>query len=483
MTLSQRLFLRILPTVMVTILMVGILAYVSANREIKNIYDAELINDANTLWVLLKKPLGRDRHRPTIQVPDLDFNMDNQLELNEDADDYADAHAFRVWKAQELVMVSSNSFPLSVPQFSKGFSDFTFLKEEWRIYSLPIPDTNIVIEVAEKLELRHTLVENIILNLSVPLIVLVPVIAALVWFSINNGLSYIRDLVRHIRSRTPDDLSEISTVDLPRDLVPLAHSLNQFLDKLRVSLTMERRFSDLAAHQLRTPQAGIKLLLQLLERADSEAERKILIKDLIASNERAMHLIEQMLNLARVSHQPLRLEQTNLFALCAASIASFGPVLTHRGFQAELTGDEQIIVATDMLLLRMLIDNVIDNALKYSPDGGRIEVDVCREDERACISISDSGPGIPPEHRLAVFEQFHRLDSQERKGTGLGLAIVAGVSTRLGMDIRMQTPHWGHGLRIDFLFSGALLSDRQRRQDALKYAGVSRLDESVSGSE
>lgn len=465
MTLSERLFLRILPTLMITILLVGALAYVSANREIKNIYDAELINDANTLWVLLKKPLAREKHRPTIQVPDLDFNMDNQLALNEDADDYADAHAFRAWKSGELLMVSSNAFPASVPPFAAGFSDFTTSKDAWRVYTLPIPNTDIVIEVAEKQALRANLVENIIVNLSVPLIVLVPVIAVLVWLIINNGLSHIRGLVRQIRSRTPDDLSEIATNGLPRDLVPLVLSLNQFLEKLRISLTLERRFSDLAAHQLRTPQAGIKLLLQLLERADSEAERQVLIKDLVSSNERAMHLIEQMLNLARVSHQPLSLETTNLFDLCATSLASFGPLLNNRGFQVALIGDETLNLPTDMVLLRMMIDNVIDNAMKYSPDGGQIHVEVGHRDECACISVSDSGPGIPVQHRQAVFQQFHRLDTLDQKGTGLGLAIVAAIATRLSIQIELLTPVWGDGLRVDFLFSDNVRSENLLRHE------------------
>lgn len=466
MTLSERLFLRILPTLIITILLVGMLAYVSATREIKNIYDAELINDANTLWVLLKKPLARERHRPTIQVPDLDFNMDNQLALNEDADDYADAHAFRVWKEGELLMVSSNSFSPSVPPFRTGFSDFSTSKDVWRVYTLPIPNTDIVIEVAEKQDLRESLVEKIIFNLSIPLIVLVPVIAVLVWLFITNGLSHIRDLVRQIRSRTPDDLSEIATRGLPRDLVPLVHSLNQFLEKLRVSLTLERRFSDLAAHQLRTPQAGIKLLLQLLERADSEAERQALIGDLVASNERAMHLIEQMLNLARVSHQPMSLEDTNLFDFCATSLASFGPLLNDRGFQVALVGDETLTLPTDMLLLRMMIDNIIDNAMKYSPDGGRIDVEVSYLDERLCISVSDSGPGIPVEHRQAVFQQFHRLDTLDQKGTGLGLAIVAAIATRLSIEIELRKPAWGQGLRVDLLFSSPLQGDAQRSREA-----------------
>jgi len=450
-TLSQRLFLRILPTLIITIVLVGLFAYRSADREIENIYDAELINDANTLWVLLHRPLAKNNDRPVIQIPDLDFNMDDQLSLNEDADDYADAHAFRAWKGGHIVMVSSNSFPESVPEFKRGFSNYKLNGEAWRVYALPVPDSGVTIEVAEKMALRDGLVANIILNLSFPLMILVPAIAALVWFVINNGLSHIQGLVRQIRSRTPDDLSPIPTVDLPRDLIPLVGSLNQFMEKLRISLTLERRFADLAAHQLRTPQAGIKLLLQLIERSDSEDERQALMKDLTASNDRAMHLIEQMLNLARVSHQPLSLDQTNLFDLVAKVLADFGRVFNDRHLQVALSGDEEAVVATDSTLLRMMIDNIIDNAIKYSPDGGMIEVAIVRHDAGWSVSVNDSGPGIPVEHRDMVFQQFYRLPTTEREGTGLGLAIAAAIASRLSVEIGLGVPEWGYGLRMDLI--------------------------------
>ncbi|MDQ0455747.1 ATP-binding protein [Rhizobium paknamense] len=449
MTLSQRLFLRILPTLMITIAIIGLFAYRSATREINNIYDAELINDANTLWVLLQQPLERRHDRPTVQVPDLDFNMENQLALNEDADDYADAHSFRVWRGTELAFVSSNAFSKDVARFKVGFSNYRDSKDIWRVYSLPIPNTDIVIEVAENVSLRDNLVANILLNLFLPLIILIPAIAGLIWIVIHNGLSHIRELVRQIRSRSPDDLTPISRDNLPRDLIPLAASLNQFLDKLQLSLTLERRFSDLAAHQLRTPQAGIKLLLQMLEKADSEEERRGLIADLVASNERAMHLIEQMLNLARVSHQALRLEEINLSNLAASAIADLGTLLTSRHFQVELEAeDEEAMIQSDSMLLRMLIDNLLDNAVKYSPDGGRLLLSVVQAGANWRLSICDEGPGIAPEHRQAVFQQFHRLD-MDQQGTGLGLAIVAGIADRLSIAIELGTSPWGKGLRVD----------------------------------
>lgn len=450
MTLSQRLFLRILPTLIITIAIVGIFAYHSATREIDNIYDAQLINDANVLWSLMKHPLTRLTARPTVQVPDLDFNMDNQLALNEDADDYADAHSFRAWKGPALAFASSNAFPAEVKRFSAGFSDVTYQNELWRIYSLPIPNSDVTIEVAEKIILREGLVDNILLNLAFPLLVLVPVSAIIIWLAINNGLANVRGLVSQIRTRTPDDLSMIATGRLPRDLTPLVHSLNNLLRKLGHSLAMERRFSDLAAHQLRTPQAGIKLLLQMFDRADSDEERAALLKDLVVSNERAMHLIEQLLRLARVSHQPLQLEALPLRQIAAAALADFGVMLNRRGFNAGLVGTHDPQVLTDRALLRVMIDNLLDNSIKYSPAGGRIEVRIEPSSRGFRLSIEDSGPGIPPEQREAAFQRFNRLDARAGdEGAGLGLPIVADIGNRLDIGISLGTPAWGSGLKVD----------------------------------
>ncbi len=451
MTLSQRLFWRILPTLMATILIVGALAYRSATREIENIYDAELINDANTLWILLRGHLHREDFKAPVEVPDIDFSMGNQLALNQDADDYADAHAFRSWKGKALAMVSSNAFPEGVPPFPVGFADYVQTSEKWRVYSLPIADTDIVIEVAEKIALRKSLVGKILLDIALPLLVLVPAIALLTWLVINNGLSHIRGLVRQIRSRTPDDLSVLAIDNMPSDLLPLVRSLNQFMQKLDTSLTLERRFADLAAHQLRTPQAGIKLLLQMLDNATDEDERRQLMKDLVASNERAMHLIAQLLHLARVSHQPLRLEAINLHEVAASSLADVGAILSDRGFEVELLGEEEAYINADRLLLRLLIDNLVDNALKYSPDGGEIRVEILPSDADWRLVIDDRGPGIPEDQREAVFLKFHRISSTDRDGAGLGLAIVAEIAKRLNIQISLATPAWGYGLRVELV--------------------------------
>ncbi|MBB3456808.1 two-component system OmpR family sensor kinase/two-component system sensor histidine kinase QseC [Rhizobium sp. BK313] len=448
-TLTRKLFFRIAPVVVVTIVVIGAFAFNSATREINNIYDAQLIDDANVIWSLLRRPLERAPDRSPRQIDDIDFNMDNQLSFNEDADDYADAHMFRAWVDGRIRFYSSTAFLSDVPQQKVGFTTITYKGEDWRVYSLPIPSTTIVMEIGEKIALRQTLVSNILLNLFFPLLVLVPVIGFLIWLGINSGLRTIHGLVRQIRTRSPDDLSAIPVEGLPRDLLPLGRSINQLLQKLGHSLTLERRFSDLAAHQLRTPQASVKLLLQMLGNSDSEQERQTIIANLVASNNRAIHLIEQLLRLARVSHHPLNPTPVQLYHMVASVLAEFGNIITSRQLDVLLEGDETAQVKTDDSLLHMMISNLLDNAIKYTPVAGRIEVAVTSESELWRISISDSGPGIPPDERAAVFQRFYRLDTLHTEGAGLGLAIVADTAERLAATIQLSTPRWGTGLRVD----------------------------------
>lgn len=452
-TLTRKLFFRITPTILITIVAIGAFAFHSATSEIDNMYDAQLINDANVLWKLLQDEFEEKKASAGAprQVDDIDFTIDNQLSFNNDADDYADAHMFRAWQSGKIVMYSSTAFPSDISQQKGGFTNVTYKGENWRVYALPVPDSSIVIEVGEKTALRRTLVSNILLNLFFPLMVLIPIIGGLVWFGINNGLDTIRALVSQIRSRSPDNLSAISVEDLPRDLSPLGKSINHLLEKLDHSLTAERRFSDHAAHQLRTPQAQLKLLIQMLIKADSEEERKAIAADLAVSNEKATQLVEQLLRAARVSHQPMKLQSITLYPSVAAVIADMGRLADEKNIEISLNGNENSEVRADEAMLRLMVSNLIENAIKYTPPEGKIAVDISASNNGWCLSISDTGPGIPESQREAVFQRFYRVDTPQMEGTGLGLAIVADIIERLSGSIILKTPPSGTGLLVEVL--------------------------------
>jgi len=454
-TLTRKLFFRIAPTILVTIAVIGLFAYRSAKREINYVYDAQLINDASVLWALVEDEFHEAGSDETKKLPSIDLDFNNQHAASKEADEYASARMFRIWVSGKIMMFSDTALPATISQQSVGFSEVEYNHETWRIYTQAVPNSAVTIEVGEKRALRNKLVANILLQLSFSLLILVPAVGLLIWLGIKSGLGTIRTLVREIRSRSPDDLSSIPVEDLPRDLSPLGKSINQLLAKLEHSLTAERRFSDHAAHQLRTPLAGLKLQLQMLAKEDDERERMALIGDLTRSTNRATHLVEQLLRAARVSHQPVNMKALPLYHIAASVIAEVAKVAAEKQLDISLEGQEEANVRADELLMKLMIGNLLDNAIKYTPISGKIRISLLPRDGMWCLTISDTRPGISESEREAVFHRFYRAANPVTDGAGLGLAIVGEIIDRLSATIALKTPENGQGLRVEVLLPKA----------------------------
>lgn len=448
-TLTRSLFLRIAPTILVTICIIGVLAFTGATRQIHHVYDAQLISSSNMLWLVVEDEMmgltGKFR-----RIRKIDLSVSNQKSLNEFADAYADSRMFRVWKGNQLAMISDKAPTVGIPQQTSGFSNVQDDDGQyWRIYSLEIPDTNITVEAGEKIRLRASLVINILLTLAAPLALLVPLVGMLIWVGIGSGLGTVRALIAQIRSRSPDDLSPLVLTHVPRDLAPLGHSINQLLDKLDHSFNAEKRFAEHAAHHLRTPLATIKLQLQLLEQARDKNERAAGLADLKASIERASRMVGQLLTSTRVSHQPIVRVPINLDQFCINLIGELAAIATQKDIALSYDGADNPIVMADETLLRLLIGNIIENAVKYTPEHGIVNVALRSEGQSIICAVTDSGPGIPEEERAHVFQRFYRVGTPKAAGTGLGLAIVAETAARLSGTITLKTPANGEGLVVE----------------------------------
>jgi two-component system sensor histidine kinase QseC len=460
-SLIRQLFWRIAPAILITILATGIFAFRSATHEVNKAYDAQLINNANILWGLMGDEIRESMAGNALKYrAPIDFDVTNQIaqdeEVQQDANDYADDRMFRIWHGGKIIVSADTSASAAeVQQAAPGFSYEKYDQNKWRVYTLLIPDKDISIEVGEKTALREEIVKNILVDLFFPFLIIIPVIGALTWFSIKNGLGTMRALVAQIRQRSAKDLSAIDTETLPKDLVPLGGSINQLLEELENSLTAERRFTDHAAHQLRTPLAGLKLLLQMYARADGADERATIVRDLHKVNDRAGHLVEQLLQAARVSHQAVELRPIALYPLVASVLAEMGLLANPKQIEISLEGDEMAVARADEALLRVMVSNLIDNAIKYSPARGHIRVSINALSDKWCLLVDDSGPGIPEDLRAQVFQYFYRIETTEVEGTGIGLAIVANIAKRLGANITLTTPENGKGLRVEIMLQRA----------------------------
>jgi len=302
-----------------------------------------------------------------------------------------------------------------------------------------------LVQVAETLDKRAQLANEIIKGVILPQFIILPVILALVWFALSRGLSPLAQLQERIRARPPDDLSPIDSRQVPEEISPLVGSLNDMLARLAHTIDAQKRFIADAAHQMKTPLAGMRMQSELALRQVDPNEIHRSLEQLAKSSESATRLVNQLLALARAENQPhagQTLEPLDLAALARDVVqdwvqASFAHEID-LGY--EVIGDPPEIDGS-ALMLRELLSNLIDNALRYTPPGGSVTVRVrgtnIGNGNQALLEVEDTGPGIAPSERHRVFERFYRILGSSASGSGLGLAIVREIAQQHGADIEI----------------------------------------------
>jgi two-component system sensor histidine kinase TctE len=299
-----------------------------------------------------------------------------------------------------------------------------------------------LVQVAETLEKRAQLANEIIKGVILPQFIILPVILALVWFALSRGLSPLAELQERIRARRPDDLSPIDSRQVPEEISPLVGSLNDMLARLSQTIDMQKRFIADAAHQMKTPLAGMRMQSELALRQEDAGEIHRSLEQLAKSSESATRLVNQLLALARAENQPhagLAFERVDLAALARATVQDWVPAsFAHKidlGFEAP---GAPPAIAGNALMLREMLSNLIDNALRYTPPGGSVTVRVRLDGSDGVLEVEDTGPGIAPAERAHVFERFYRILGSQAPGSGLGLAIVREIAQQHGADIAIS---------------------------------------------
>lgn len=308
-----------------------------------------------------------------------------------------------------------------------------------------------LVQVGETFDKRRQLANEIIKGVILPQFVILPIALALVWLALSRGLSPLAELQQRIRARRPDDLSPIESGQVPEEISPLVRSLNDMLERLSQSIQMQKRFIADAAHQMKTPLAGMRMQSELALRQTDHAEIHRSLMQLAKSSESATRLVNQLLALARAENQTPAtrpLAPLELSELARSTVQDW----VQNSFTQQIDlGFEQpghpIMIPGNPLMLRELLNNLIDNALRYTPKGGRVTVRV-RTDAQAgqgLLEVEDTGPGIAPEERPHVFERFYRILGSQVEGSGLGLAIVREVAQQHGADVDIFNNPRSHG--------------------------------------
>jgi two-component system sensor histidine kinase TctE len=302
---------------------------------------------------------------------------------------------------------------------------------------------SVLVQVGETFDKRSALANEIIKGVILPQFVILPLAIVLVWFGLSRGLAPLTSLQANLRARRPDDLSPLEASSAPPEIEPLVTSFNDLLTRLAQNIDLQKRFIADAAHQMKTPLAGLHMQAELALRDDVSPEVRRSLEQIATGADQAARLVTQLLALARAENRMSGQVFTSVEVAQLARLAVRDWVRAALAKHMDLGyegPDEPVYVDGNPVMLREMLSNVIDNAIRYTPPGGRITVRVrpLREAGQVRIEVEDTGPGIAPAERPKVIERFYRILGREGDGSGLGLAIVREIATMHGGTLTLD---------------------------------------------
>ena len=304
----------------------------------------------------------------------------------------------------------------------------------------------VLVQVAETLEKRKTLATEIVKGTMVPQFVTLPLAVLLVWLALVRGIKPLAQLEKRIRARKPDDMSPLDDNAVPEEVAPLVSSINDLLSRLKVSLTTEKRFLADAAHQLKTPLAGLRMQADLAQRETNADELKKSLKQIGKSTERATHTVNQLLALARAeaTGRSLVKQPLDMVLIVSEVMADSVPWALEKqldlGYEGPEAGGHATQLEGNPTLLKELVRNLLDNAIAFTPDNGQVTLRLLADNFSGVLVllVEDSGPGIPTAERELVFQPFYRALGTNVDGSGLGLAIVLEIANQHDATVSIE---------------------------------------------
>lgn len=451
-SIRRRLLITLLTTIAIAWVISAITSYFDAKDEITELFDAQLAQSAKAILSLTTHELEEQRS----------FAGSNSLTeaISQKAWSHTGHHyehklALQVWvdDRKHLALRTEDAPDTPLSNKDNGFSDIVLENTRWRVFSIADVAQPITIKIAENYQIRDALTNHIALRVLAPVFVTLPLLATLIWFAVGRSLSPLNRLAKEVKNRKPLQLESVEANSAPIEIAPLVHSLNNLFERLRAAFENERRFTADAAHELRTPLAGLKTQAQVALRATDDESRRQALAQLITAVDRTSHLVQQLLTLARVDpdtgivdHMPVKLGE-----LASCAVAELAHLAISKNIEISMEDQGQVITEGNEDALGILIRNLVHNAIRYTPDDGTVEVTVRTVEKHAVLTVNDSGPGIPEDERDRVMKRFYRRPGSTGEGSGLGMSIVVRIAELHHATVELKTSRLG-GLQVDVSF-------------------------------
>lgn len=445
-SLRLRLFLTLLPTTLLIWLVAGVVSYKKASFEAVEMLDGQLAQSAKLLMAQIRHEHNGAKSAEAM----VERLVEGELHP------YEQPLEFQIWGADGTLWLRSGNAPATPMAHKAGYQDILHEGRPWRMLATWSPGREFQVQVAQSLADRERVALEVATQVELPIVFVLPGLALLIYLAVRRAMRPLVSLADGVAARSPENLENLpGNGAVPTEVKPLVHALNQLLSRLRTALDNERRFTADAAHELRTPLAAIKIQAQVALASGGEAERRHALRQVQAGTDRASRLVEQLLRLARLD--PLagleRASEVDLDALVEEAEQEFAPLARQAGKSLQrVDTPDNVVVRADPDLLRLALRNLLDNALRHTPEACEVTLGAALDKGLPLLWVRDTGPGVAPDELDRLTERFVRGRDVTQEGCGLGLAIVERVAELHGARLSLTNhPEGGLEARVRWL--------------------------------
>lgn len=438
-SIKRFLLTHITLSILVIYTLISFSSYSVSKEELDELYDANLQQVAKTI-------AAQYLAMPAAQQPYMVSQVGVGKKIEGEEEFYV-----RVLAKNGHVLFESHS-DVHIPSTTKlGFSTQSVQRKQWRLFTINAQEHTI--QVAQSLKKRQNTIQETANSLMISQLLFIPILVLLIFYAVRKAFSPLSALSKQIQQRASVDLKPFVDDSVPIEIKPLVQSLNLFMGKVSFMVDVLKRFTSDAAHELRTPITALKLQLTVLEQSKSELERESAIKNLKFGIKRSEQLVSQLLTLAKLEpdNYSRLVQPLNMHDLVKESFQDLLPMAQEKSIDIGLVKIDYCALNAVHQDIKILINNILDNAIRYTPEGGKIDVSVFKQADHVVLEVRDSGPGIPEDDHQRVFERFYRGENQNIPGSGLGLAIVKEISTQNGATIELSNLNPGLCFKVSFV--------------------------------
>ncbi|OAI02722.1 ATP-binding protein [Methylomonas methanica] len=435
-SLKKQLLLSLLTSLL---LVWGVTAYISYKQtrdEVTELFNAELAQSARVVHAFvenmvrqraLTKLWERDKTPELFDTPILGHKYERKI-------------AFQLRSVKEGLVLRSESAPeFALSLTRNGYSETMLDGQLWHVFSLSTENGNYVIHVGQRDDIRRELVEGIAGQQVIGFLIALPILGMMIWWIVSRTLSPVNQVKEQLASRAAGYLQPLSVDNLPDEVLPVVTQINSLFAMLEQAFANERNFTSDASHELRTPLAGLLTQIQVAQKTTDTQMRDQALQKAQQAVSRMTHTVQQLLTLSRVQHQQAGIakQSVDVNEALIEVISDLDHAARDKRIDIELQGEPGLLIYANPQLFQVLIRNLIDNAIKYSPIEGHIKVACHRENNRLRLTVDDSGPGVADDDYQRITQRFYRCveTANSVEGSGLGLSIVQRIVALHAADI------------------------------------------------